>query len=82
MSQVINSKSKESYDSDKLDDSSRHRSRNEKQTQITPQLGIIQQALAMLPGVERDAVAQHINALATMSKKRRHAILTLTEEET
>jgi len=78
MSQVINSKSKESYDSDKLDDSSR----NEKQTQMTPQLGIIQQALAMLPGVERDAVAQHINALATMSKKRRHAILTLTEEET
>ncbi len=35
----------------------------------------------MLPGVERDAVAQHINALAKMSKKRRHAILMLTEEE-
>ena len=81
MSQVINSKSKESYDSGKLDDSSRHSSRNEKITEITPQLGIIQQALVMLPGVERDAVAQHINALATMSKKRRHAILTLTEEE-
>jgi len=82
MSQVINSKSKESYDSGKLDDSSRHSSRNQKITEITPQLGIIHQALAMLPGVERDAVAQHINALATMSKKQRHAILTLTEEET
>ena len=77
MSQVINSKSKESYDGGKLDDSSR----NEKTNEITPQLEIIQQALAMLPGVERNAVAQHINALATMSKKRRHAILTLTEEE-
>ena len=32
-------------------------------------------------GGEGHAVAQHINALATMSKKRRHAILTLTEEE-
>ena len=47
-----------------------------------PYLTSIEQALGELPGVERDAVAQHINALATMSKKRRHAILTLTEEET
>ncbi len=61
--------------------SSRHSSRNEKQTEITPQLEMIQKALAILPGVERDAVAQHIHALAKMSKKRRHAILTLTEEE-
>ena len=46
-----------------------------------PYLTSIEQALGELSGVERDAVAQHINALATMSKKRRHAILTLTEEE-
>ena len=46
-----------------------------------PYLTSIEQALGELPGVERNAVAQHINALATMSKKRRHAILTLTEEE-
>ena len=42
---------------------------------------MIQKALAILPGIERDAVVQHINALAAMSKKRRHAILTLTEED-
>ena len=47
-----------------------------------PYLTSIKQALGELPSVERDAVAQHINALATMSKNRRHAILTLTEEET
>ena len=47
-----------------------------------PYLTSIEQALGELPSVERDAVAQHINALATMSKKRRYAILTLTEEET
>ena len=47
-----------------------------------PYLTSIEQALGELPSVERNAVAQHINALATMSKKRRHAILTLTEEET
>ena len=46
-----------------------------------PYLTSIEQALGELPSGERNAVAQHINALATMSKKRRHAILTLTEEE-
>tara|TARA_B100001123_G_scaffold331933_1_gene374428 strand:- start:1352 stop:1567 length:216 start_codon:yes stop_codon:yes gene_type:complete len=44
-----------------------------------PYLTSIKQALGELSGVERDAVAQHINALATMSKKRRNAIMALTE---
>ena len=57
-------------------------SSQEQETRIfEPYLTSIEQALGELSGVERDAVAQHINALATMSKKRRHAILTLTEEE-
>jgi len=32
--------------------------------------------------VDRDATTKHIIALTTMSKKRRKAILTLTEDET
>ena len=46
-----------------------------------PYLAAIEQALGELSDVDRNAVAQHIKKLAKMSKKRRHAILTLTEEE-
>ena len=47
-----------------------------------PYLTAIEQALGELSDVDSNAVAQHIKQLAKMSKKRRHAILTLTEEET
>lgn len=46
-----------------------------------PYLTAIEQALGELSDVDRNAVAQHIKKLVKMSKKRRHAILTLTEEE-
>ena len=46
-----------------------------------PYLAAIEQALGKLSDVDRNTVAQHIKELAKMSKKRRHAILTLTEEE-
>jgi len=45
-------------------------------------LTAIEQALGELSDVDSNAVAQYIKQLAKMSKKRRHAILTLTEEET
>ena len=52
------------------------------QTRVSdPYLTAIEQALGELSDVDRNAVAQHIKKLAKMSKKRRHAILTLTEEE-
>jgi hypothetical protein len=43
-------------------------------------LTAIEQALGGLSDVDRNAVAQHIKTLVKMSKKRRCAILTLTEE--
>jgi len=46
-----------------------------------PYLTAIEKALGELSDVDRNAVAQHIKSLATMSNKRRKAILTLTEEE-
>ena len=47
-----------------------------------PYLTAIELALGELSDVDRNAVARHIKKLAKMSKKRRYAILTLTEEET
>ena len=48
---------------------------------VDPFLPAIEQALSVLSDVDRNAVVQHIKKLAKMSKKRRRAILTLTEEE-
>ena len=49
--------------------------------QTDAQSTAIERELAKLADVDRDAMTRHVIALATMSKKRRHAILTLTEEE-
>ena len=49
--------------------------------QTDAQSTAIERELGKLADVDRDAMTRHVIALATISKKRRHAILTLTEKE-
>ncbi len=50
------------------------------QAQIGPEAAAIAQILAKLSDSERRAITNHIKTLTSMSKKRRAAILTLTNE--